>query len=389
MGWYNSPGSYFLSRLLTRIAQESRLVSKYGGQSQNHPNTARVFGYDGENGPKFRAIHSGTTMDETGHLAALFVTECAEKRATIISLGRQTCPVHITIANLRHAPAKEVLPAGLRYHIRVSVGALVPIIVSFAACAASSYYRDWYCTFVISLGIIANGLSCFVIGSARLTFTHPEPQQGLPPGDGFLTTPEQIILLKGDEGAVNSVTRGRFSLHFHYSFLIRTCGILLMLQSLTQFLLVPQCTLFGQVMFLASIFVSHSYNAALSYLDKEEIQRNMLKRILKLTELERSFTKFKLPTRTSMAVFAVLASGNKEKAREILDYLLPNDTRVWTIWKSAIVDRLNNSGKECPFRGSDWSNSQDLQERSLLEMLDRDAQVAYEGFESAKTHFLH
>jgi len=115
----------------------------------------------------------------------------------------------------------------------------------------------------------------------------------------------------------------------------------------------------------------------------------MLKRILKLTELERSFTKFKLPTRTSMAVFAVLASGNKEKAREILDYLLPNDTRVWTIWKSAIVDRLNNSGKECPFRGSDWSNSQDLQERSLLEMLDRDAQVAYEGFESAKTHFLH
>ena len=38
-------------------------------------------------------------MDETGHLAALFVTECAEKRATIISLGRQTCPVHITIAN--------------------------------------------------------------------------------------------------------------------------------------------------------------------------------------------------------------------------------------------------------------------------------------------------
>ena len=376
LGWYNSPGSYFLGKLLAQIAQESpilNIISNSGEQSERPPNAAELFNYDGRKGPKFRAVHSGTMIDETGHLAALFVKECAE-RPTIIIPGRQTRPVNITIANLHHAPPKEVPLAGLQNHTRASVGALVPIFVSFVACAASGYYRDWYCFSVISFGIIVNGLSCLVIGSGKLVFIHPEPQPGFPRGDGFLTTPEQIILLKGDEGAVNSVTRGSFSLHFNHGSLIGICAILLMLQSVAQLLLVPQGSLFGQLMFVASIVVSWLYNLWLSSLDKEKIQRDMLMHILHLTEPDRGLTKFTFGTRTSMAVFAVFASMNQEKAKDILDYLVPNNTEVWVNWKSTIVNQLE-SGKERQFNESDWGSSQDL-----VKTLDGDAKVAYQGF---------
>jgi len=372
LGWYNSPGSYFLGRLLLDII--------------SHPNPAELFNYDGQKGPKFRAVHSGTMIDETGHLAALFVKECAEIPAIPIP-GRLTRPLNITIANLHYSPPKDKLSlAGFQTHTRASVGALVPIIVSCGAGVVSGYYRDWYCCSVISLGIIVNGLSCLVIGSGELFFTHPVPQPGLPPGDGLLTTPEQIILLKGDEGAVNSVTRGRFSLHFGNVLLFRsigTCAVLLMIQSVAQLLLVPQGSLFGQLMFVASLVVSWSYNLWLSSLDKEKIQRDMLMDILELKQEKHSLTKFTLGTRTSMAVFVVLASNNKKKSQDILDYLLPNNTGVWTRWKSTILDRLE-SGKGL-LDESDWKDLQD-HERILLKMLDDDAEAAYKGFLEAKLH---
>jgi len=381
LGWYNSPGSYFLGKLLACIADELpilNIISKSGGQSEKPPNAAELFKYDGRKGPKFRAIHSGAVIDETGHLAAVFVKECAGKPATLIS-DRESHPVNITIANLHHTPPPKVPLAGFQTHIRASVGAIVPIIVSCAACAASGFYRDWYCFSVISLGIIGNGLSCLVIGSGELIFTHPKPQEDLPPEDGLLITPEQIILLKGGEGAVNSVTRGRFSLHFDNIPLIGPCAILLMLQSVAQLLLVPQGSVFGQLMFVASIVVSWLYNLWLSSLDEEKIQRGMLMDILELKQQDRSLTKFTLGTRTGMAVFVVLASNDREKAREILDSLLPN-SGTWDKWKSTIVGRLKN-GQELLFNESDWSDSHEI---NLLRMLYKDAQAAYHGFEDSK-----
>ncbi|KIM50803.1 hypothetical protein SCLCIDRAFT_1225097 [Scleroderma citrinum Foug A] len=100
----------------------------------------------------------------------------------------------------------------------------------------------------------------------------------------------------------------------------------------------------------------------------------MLMHILHLTEPDRGLTKFTFGTRTSMAVFAVFASMNQEKAKDILDYLVPNNTEVWVNWKSTIVNQLE-SGKERQFNESDWGSSQDL-----VKMLDGDAKVAYQGF---------
>lgn len=103
--------------------------------------------------------------------------------------------------------------------------------------------------------------------------------------------------------------------------------------------------------------------------------------ILKLKQQEGSLTKFKFGTRTSMSVFVVLAS-DPEKAEEILDYLLPNNTGAWKRWKSTIVSR-RKSGKELVFDESDWSDPQD---EGLLRMLYQDAQDAYNGFLRAGLH---
>ncbi|KAL4076427.1 hypothetical protein J3A83DRAFT_4389657 [Scleroderma citrinum] len=376
LGWYNSPGSYFLGKRLARIARSNpilNIISKSGEQSETHVDPAELFEYDGQKGPKFRAVHSGTVIDETGHLAALFLKECAEKPAIKIK-GRVTRPVDITVADFRHTPPETESPAEFHTGTRASTGALVPIIVSFAACVASGFYGDWYSFSVIALGIIVNGLSCFVVGSGKLIFTHPPPAKGSPPGDGFLSTPEQTVLLKGDEGAINSVTRGRFSLRFDNDPLFHTigiCAMLLLVQSVAQLILVPQGSLFGQLMFVASIAVSWTYNLWLSSLDKERIQRIMLMGVLRWPRL----TKYTLGTRTSMAVFVLLAL-DIENPEEILDSLLPNDTGAWKRWKSTIIGRLK-SGKELKFDESDWDDPKD---RNLLEMLYKDAQSAYEGF---------
>ncbi|KAL4065471.1 hypothetical protein V8B97DRAFT_2025743 [Scleroderma yunnanense] len=350
LGWYNSPGSYFLGQRL-----------------------AQLFEYDGQKGPKLKAIHSGTVIDETGHLGALFLKECAETAVMSIR-GRLTRSVDVTIVEFPYSPPDEAPVAEYLTTTCASIAALVPIAVSFTACAASGFYGDWYSFSVISLGIIANGLSYLVVGSGKLFFTHPSPASGSPRGDGFLSTPGQTILLKGHEGAVNSVTRGRFLLRFDNSILfyaIGPCATLLLLQSLVQLILIPQTSLFGQLMFVGSIFVSWTYNLWLSSVAKDRIQRSMLMGVLHSPKL----TKYTLGTRTSMAVFVLLAL-KVDKPQEILDWFLPNETPTWQKWKSVIVDRIK-TGSNLYFDGSDWKDSSDPE---LLEMLYRDAQSAYDGF---------
>ncbi|KAF8129030.1 hypothetical protein EV363DRAFT_1432897 [Boletus edulis] len=104
-------------------------------------------------------------------------------------------------------------------------------------------------------------------------FTHPEPAKGSPAGDGILGSDKEIVLLRGTEGAVNSITRGGSP--------------------------------FVSLMLLASIGVSALYNAWLSSFDKEKINRKLLfQRVLASPTL----TKYTLVTHTTAVVFMLLVS---------------------------------------------------------------------------------
>lgn len=373
LGWYNSPGSYVVAMRYGSLAKSSLFSGLFPGR-RTEPTT--LLEIDGRKGPKFRAAHSGTVMEETSHPGALFMERCSEMEGVAID-GRVTRRVGVTIAQLEHTPALDV--ASKVDPSCLSVFASIPILVSASTCVMCAMVHDWYSFSTILLGMLVNGISCVVLGSGSFFFTHPGPAQGSPPGDGVLFAEKEIVVLKGEEGAVNAITRGNFGLRFAtepYFRDIGWCSVLLLLQFIAQLVLVPQSTLFGQIMFVISLVVSWAYNVWLSSFDKEKIQRDLLiNEVLQQPKLH----KYVLGTRTSMAVFVLLACGS-QKVEQLMDDLLPNNTKVWMQWKASVINRLREGGN-LVFQPSDWADpSLSGEERALLETLYKDAQSAYKGF---------
>ncbi|PIL26292.1 hypothetical protein GSI_12048 [Ganoderma sinense ZZ0214-1] len=210
-----------------------------------------------------------------------------------------------------------------------------------------------------------------------------------PGDDGVLKGDKDVVILVGDEGAVNAFTRGRFRLEYgaerdggldveaprrfrrpkregtgtgtfseketvqvdrsHRSrrswiprrYLIGPCALLLMGQFLAQLLLIPLGTLFGQLMFIASLIASWAYNTYLSAIDREEIQTEILFNVLQVEEED--IQKYQLRTWTATVAFTcfVLASAHPiEDPLALLDALLPNNTEVWRAWKRKMAAKL-------------------------------------------------
>ena len=387
LGWYNTPGSFQIAKRLSSFAKSASFRSNTSGNlsptsssKSVHIDPTTLFELDSCKGPKFRAAHSGTVIEETGYLASLFMKECAawESEGRVVP-GRRTQPVGITIADLGQAPASEMHPA--RSSIFTLLFASAPIAVSIGTCALCAICEDWYASSLILVGIVASGVSCLVLGSADFVFTHPEPAKGSPAGDGILSSDKDIVLLRGAEGAVNSITRGKFDLRFssegHFN-LIRWCSILLFIQCITQLLLIPQASLFGQIMFLASLGVSALYNAWLSSLDKEKIHRKLLfGGVLENPTL----TKYTLGTRTTAVVFMLLVL-QLQNPTALLNELLPNDTKVWKQWKATILEELRHPNNQSFLSDTKVGHLDGFtqQEQVLLELLYDDARSAYNGY---------
>jgi hypothetical protein len=375
LGWYNSPGSYTVAKKYGQIAHSGIWDGLFPGIAID---PATLFELSGSRGPEYLAAQSGTIIQDTGHIGHLFMKECevSVSEAEVQKVkGRITSAVTVTIAKLGGEPEYKmnpVLPQPATIHL-----AIIPIFSSLVTCALCGVYEDWYCFSMILLGIITSGLSCLVIGSAKLYFTHPKPAPGSPKGDGIMTGGKEMVILLGVEGAVNSVTRGEFSLVFadspdHGN--VGLCSLLLVLQFVAQLLLIPQGSLFGQIMFVTSLAVSWAYNSYLSSSDREKIQRRILREKI-LPDMQ--LTKYRLGTRTTMVVFVllVLRCSNPEK---LLNNLLPNDTNTWNIWKRVVLEKVKGN-KPLSFDEGDYEGV-DAHERQLLENLYKDAEAAYNGF---------
>ncbi|KAH9847271.1 hypothetical protein C2E23DRAFT_849614 [Lenzites betulinus] len=381
-GWYNTPGSYEIAKQYGQLANARIWDGLFPGPNRD---PAQLFGLDGKHGPRFLAAHSGSVIQRSGHPAYLIArkAQSIERRTPIRNSRRATCDYTVTTIDLAHEPPLSIKPSRRRSHLPLL--ALIPITTSVAACVLCALVADWWCFASIALGILASGVACFAIGSGQLTFTHPSPAVGAPPGDGVLLDDEGIIVLRGREGAVNSLTRGRFCLRFdgepRYSS-IGMCSVGLTLQFLLQLLFIPQGTLFGQVMFVATLGVSWAYNAYLSVLDKEDIQTDILMDVLHLSEPEH-IQKFECGTRTAQVVFTALAL-NSPRPMKLLDELLPNDTPVWQRWKQVLERKLLN-GEPFTVVPSDLHAEPAFsdEDRELLRELFMDAQEAWTGWQTA------
>ncbi|KAH0840280.1 hypothetical protein J3R83DRAFT_1288 [Lanmaoa asiatica] len=387
LGWYNNPGSFQIAQRLSSLAKSASFHSIFSDlfpeslSTRIHTDPTTLSELDSYKRPRFRAAHSGTVIQGTGYLAALFMKEFATRNSegTVVP-GRKTQPVRITIAQLGQAPPSELRPTDSSAFTLFFSG--VPIVISVGTCVLCAVFEDWYASLLILVGIIANGVSCLVLGSADSVFDHPEPAKGSPAGDGILSSDEDIVPLKGTEGAVNSITRGRYSLRFSsegHCNLIQWCSLLFFIQCITQLLLIFQASLFGQVMFLTSLGVSALYNARLSSSDKEKIHWKLLFG----RELEKlRLTKYTLGTRTTAVVFMLLVLQLQDPTG-LLNELLPNDTKVWKQWKATILKQLRGPSDQ-PFLSPGNVGNLDgfiQQDNELLEGLYKDARAAYDGYQ--------
>ena len=373
LGWYNTPGSFQIARRYGLISRSTFFQFFYPGVRVE---PSELFGFDGQRGPRFQAVSSGTIIDVTGHPASVLTKECASMVGNPIP-GRNGSRVGVTIVKLRKVPPPKVKPD--RFINSFAYLGIIPIASSLATCIASALFHDWISFSLILLGILSNGISYLVVGFGTLCFIHPIPAAGSPRGDGILGTGKEFVLLQGPEGAVNCITRGQFSLEFpskSYPEYIGWCTLLLTIQSIFQLSLMPQASLFGQIMFISSLVVSWAYHAWLSFFDREKTQsRILIKEILK----EPSLKKYFLPTRTAAVVFALCVLAPDEPEVFFRVYL-PNNTRVWRKWREIVLERFPNRTKN----GLDFT-SEDLgeftgDEEVLLRNLLKDAKDAYEGF---------
>ncbi|KAI0666772.1 hypothetical protein C8Q78DRAFT_420085 [Trametes maxima] len=387
LGWYNQPGSYEIAQRYGQLSRSRLWDALYPGDNVD---PAVLFEYDGTEGPKFTAVHSGTTLSKTGHVASLFLEECAKLKAVAKKPPsmRITTPGFVSIVNLPYAPEQTERPRLKRYWHVTTFFAFLAMLSSFATCALCGFIGDWFCFASILTGIVSSGISCFVIGMGELTFHHPKAAAGAPHGDGLLDNgAAELVVIKGLEDAVNSITRGRFSFDYASApeyHAIGCCSVLLTLQFIAQLLLIPQGTIHGQLLFLASLAGSWIYNSALSSLDKRNIQgRILVHEVLRIPEESGCMERYELGTRTSTVVFTLLllAPAPREDLKKILDELLPNDTPTWKTLKSRVLD-----GIEVGFSNND---TQDFhfnlppaggEDAKLLETLYGDATAAAETY---------
>jgi hypothetical protein len=173
---------------------------------------------------------------------------------------------------------------------------------------------------------------------------------------------------------------------------IGLCSLLLVLQFVAQLLLVPQGTLFGQVMFLTSFAVSWMYIVFLSSMDKEYLHDALYIQVLGLSDDH--MKTYKLGTRSTAAVFACLAlqpdydSGKWEergfRPLEILRQFIPNDSKVWAVWRDQVITQMKSNTpalqsldfEACDDRVATFSDG----ESRLLSHLLSDARTAYQQY---------
>lgn len=386
LGWYNSPGSYTVAKKFGQLAKSRFWDGIFPGPN---PTPEEMFGLDGKEGPRFIGVFSGTHMTTTGHLAYLTAQKVKETKDTeekIHLQGRITAPSSVSLVDINNVRLQRGNLLAMKvYHVLCAVA--IPITSSLATCLACAFVRDWLAFGLIILGMVSNGLSCFVIGSGKLHFQLVEPSPYAPRGDGFLMLRNDIVILKGAEKEVASIIKAKLVLDMGNGEEFNTvgiCSLLLLSQFLIQLLLVPQATLFGQIMFLSSLAVSWGYNSFLSSLEKEKIQTDLLWKSLD----EPPITKFALPNRGSQAACACFVlhagvdmskkSSTNFKPKKILEYMIPNDTRVWEAWREHVAKQVLSKKTIKDFEPyEELIADLEDEEQQLLKQLLADAKYGY------------
>ncbi|KAF8966333.1 hypothetical protein BDZ97DRAFT_1657822 [Flammula alnicola] len=374
VGWYNSPGSLYVAKKYGTLARSRIWDGLFPGANVD---PSVLLELDGKNGPRYMGVYSGTRLATTGHLAYLLADHCENLKPKETSSAEGLPVVVINLGNDAKIQPNTDLPSN--YFNDLSPFAIVPIAVSIATAVLCGIYEDWYSFAMIVLGIFCNGVSCLVLGSASLQVKFTIPSPNSPPGDGLLISSpgKPLIILRGNEHIVSCIVRGRYNLYYKSEDRYHDIGyssLALTVQFLAQLFLIPQGELFGQIMFLGSLGVSWAFNSYLASVDREQLQMNMLLKILNNPTSE----KILLPKYTAVVAFAAF-SLKSSNTRAVLNELIPNETPTWQIWKARVVEAVETD--------MDPSTSKRLMEREA-ELSEQDQKLLWDLLDQASKGYI-
>ncbi|KAI0741031.1 hypothetical protein C8Q76DRAFT_209631 [Earliella scabrosa] len=325
LGWYNSPGSHEIAQRYGVVANWRLWDGLYPGVNDD---PSKLFGLEGKSGPSYRGVTSGTVLAKTGQFGYLLLEGCRIMDTIRKDYDRPEDlrrASTVTVVTLEHDPPEKKAVHLDHENDRSTYLALITIASTLAAsimCVLVA--EDWVSFALYVYGALASGVSCFVIGSGTLEVICPKSTHNSTRGVGVLNIDgDDVVVLAGRNNAITAITEGKFLLtlggkpQYHQ---IGGCAILLTIQFLAQLLAIPAGTLFGQLMFLASLFVSWLYSAYLASIDRESLQRQIIDSsdILGAPKKE----KHGLRSRTAMTVFLMLtlfhelAAQRKEEETE-------------------------------------------------------------------------
>ncbi|KAF8187208.1 hypothetical protein BJ912DRAFT_448096 [Pholiota molesta] len=327
VGWYNSPGSYFVAKVYGMIAGTRFWDGLFPGRDSS---PAAILGLDGQHGPRFIGSKSATRIDMTGHLAYLLFSYCTDLKPSTESSTQLSSPT----SPLSNKPSQDGQFSRL-------FAAFVAIAFSIAAAVvAAAKWQDAFGCIAISIAIVCNGCATLVYGSGTLSLHTPSTRQNSPPGDGIMVRDNDMVILRGPESKIASITRGNYKLIYPFEEPYHPIGVVsfaLTFQAIAQLVLLPAATLKGQIIFLATFVPSWCHNAYLASIDRERLQCEALRQKLGLTrDDDKAFRKAPFERWASM-VAASAFYLNPTNTDDWLRQLIPNNTPVWDEWRSRIV----------------------------------------------------
>ncbi|PPQ68475.1 hypothetical protein CVT25_008400 [Psilocybe cyanescens] len=391
LGWYNSPGSYFVAKKYGTLPNSLFWDSIFPGPSVD---PTELLELDYKPGIRFSGAYNGTQFSSSGHLSYLLSQYCDAQQGKPPPWESRTRPsgdkkvdvmttvspapaasnrtrtsrfaatdqytrvrnVTVTIVKFDQRGFKkweEYPKIPERFFTPIAkpgtLFILLTILFSLASSVLSALYGDWFSFSMILFGTLSNGITSCVLGTGELILELSEPSPAATPGDGFLFDRQNIIILQGSEYVIDSILQARFQLrypsdpaHNHIGF----CSLSLLAQFLLQLFLIPQGTLMGQVFFIASLAMSWMCNSYLASFDREKMQTDLLFKLIGPPKI----SKFDAVKWSAAVAFTMFYFDPGLKAPEgMLDELMPNNTPAWNVWKQCICAAVLHRQKPSNF----------------------------------------
>ena len=367
---YNSPGSISLSNKLTSLSS-SRVWDGHHGRTTVP--LAGLLDLPAPGRSKFIATQSGTRISHPGEVTQILLDAYKDHHADVTAGGRVTVPTSVLVVDLHTPPAPEEHP---RASAGWSIFRILPIATSIAGSAFCALSGDTWSAAMIAVGMLSTGLASHALSAGDLTFTRPKAAPGVPPGDGYLETNNEVVVLRGEEGAVAAVTRGKFTLRFKSESQLRRITLssnLLTVQSVAQLLFVPFGSSIGQLTFLGTVAISWLYNVYIAAREKQAWRRMVIENVLKKPTVKR----YTLGTRAATAVFVMAVLKPKHIEKQLHDFI-PNDTTVWTLWRRLVAHALETKKHDLAVPLEERARLTS-DEQKLLDVLLDDAKAALDA----------